>query len=47
MAYQCFYCENDIQHEELHMVSFFKEDHELEETLCDTCYSEWLEGIKE
>lgn len=43
----CFYCDDEIENEQLHFVSFFRENEEHEKTLCDECYAEWLEGIKE
>lgn len=50
MSYQCFYCEHEIERRQVHFVTFVNADidHvEREEALCDECYQEWLEGIKE
>ncbi|WP_240375936.1 hypothetical protein [Bacillus piscicola] len=48
MENTCFYCDSTIdQHESVHQVAFFRENEELEKTLCGTCYTEWLEGMKE
>lgn len=47
MAYNCFYCDYEINEDEIHFVSFFNMNQEHEQTLCAECYAEWLEGIKE
>lgn len=47
MENTCFYCDDAIEERNIHYISFFHEYREREETLCDVCYSEWLEGIKE
>lgn len=47
MAESCFYCGNALnQNDAVHYVSFIRENNEEEQTLCDACYNEWLEGIK-
>lgn len=47
MKETCFYCDDHLHDNRLHYVSFFHNAVEREETLCDVCYAEWLEGIKE
>lgn len=47
MKSTCFYCDYEIDEKKIHYISFFHEAMEREEMLCDGCYSEWLEGIKE
>ncbi len=42
----CFYCQNAIEDQHVHYVSIVSNAQEREETLCDVCYSEWLEGTK-
>lgn len=44
---QCFYCANDIEYGKAYHVTFISDQNEHEKPLCDVCYSEWLEGIKE
>ncbi|MBS4171667.1 hypothetical protein [Bacillus sp. FJAT-49736] len=47
MENSCFYCDYSIEGGKHHYISFFKDGVEHEQPLCDICYSEWLEGIKE
>ncbi|MDQ0338919.1 hypothetical protein J2S00_001705 [Caldalkalibacillus uzonensis] len=47
MSYLCFYCDYEVDPEEVHFVMFQIMDAEREEALCEHCYAEWLEGIKE
>ncbi|MET3698506.1 hypothetical protein SAMN05877753_109146 [Bacillus oleivorans] len=47
MAEQCFYCTKEVDDNQLHFVTFLSSMSEREETLCDECYQEWLQGIKE
>lgn len=46
LSYRCFYCDLEVDVNELHMVSFNIMDDERDEVLCDECYREWLEGQK-
>lgn len=46
MQEKCFYCTNDIEERQLHYVSFITEGSEKNESLCDECYQEWLDGMK-
>ncbi|MEH6946125.1 hypothetical protein [Peribacillus asahii] len=46
MSEKCFYCTNDIQENGIHHVTFHVTDEHRDETLCDECYQEWLQGIK-
>lgn len=46
-TYKCFYCENDIEPDHVHIVNLYDPEHPQDERLCDQCYAEWLEGIKE
>ncbi|WP_195891949.1 hypothetical protein [Neobacillus dielmonensis] len=46
MSEKCFYCSNDIEENQLHLVSFITSNEERNESLCDECYQEWLHGIK-
>ncbi|UFU00734.1 hypothetical protein KO561_07305 [Radiobacillus kanasensis] len=43
----CFYCDQPITEPSIHFVNFFHNYNDREETLCPSCYKEWLEGIKE
>jgi hypothetical protein len=47
MEENCFYCDYEIEKGKMHHISFFKNNEEHAKQLCDVCYSEWLEGIKE
>ncbi|EGL82752.1 hypothetical protein CathTA2_1760 [Caldalkalibacillus thermarum TA2.A1] len=47
MTYRCFYCDYDVDPEDVHFVTFKIMEQEREEPLCKHCYGEWLEGIKE
>ncbi|KIL74595.1 hypothetical protein ACP2W0_09735 [Pseudobacillus badius] len=46
MDQTCFYCDEDLTQKRTHYISFFHENQEREETMCEYCYSEWLQGIK-
>lgn len=46
MNQPCFYCSNDTDVHEIHLVTFQVTQGEREEILCDECYKEWLQGIK-
>ncbi|MBU8906487.1 hypothetical protein [Desertibacillus haloalkaliphilus] len=46
MGYQCFYCDYDVEQQEVHFIPLVNADHEREEPMCRDCYFEWLEGIK-
>lgn len=46
MPEKCFYCTNDIEERQLHYVSFISSNKERDESLCDECYQEWLQGVK-
>lgn len=46
MNQTCFYCTNDMEDKETHHVTFHVSQTEPDETLCDECYREWLQGIK-
>ncbi|MDQ0254866.1 hypothetical protein J2S74_002248 [Evansella vedderi] len=41
----CFYCEEEIEGY-LRFASFVYENDHVEKPLCQHCYHEWLEGIK-
>ncbi|WP_243298432.1 hypothetical protein [Bacillus litorisediminis] len=47
MAEQCFYCLREVDDNQLHFVTFLASMNEREEALCNECYQEWLQGIKE
>jgi hypothetical protein len=44
MDNQCYYCKYELDNP--HYVTFYKNDYEHSELLCDECYAEWLESIK-
>jgi hypothetical protein len=46
VSHTCFYCSNDIEENEIHLVTFEVTNNEREESLCHECYQEWLQGIK-
>jgi hypothetical protein len=46
MLEKCFYCTTEIEKRQLHYVSFVSSNQERNESLCDECYKEWLEGLK-
>ncbi|MBM7655639.1 hypothetical protein [Neobacillus cucumis] len=46
MVEKCFYCTDDIEEKQFHIVPFVTMNEERDETLCNDCYKEWLEGIK-
>ncbi|MDQ0214882.1 hypothetical protein J2S13_001279 [Oikeobacillus pervagus] len=46
MSHTCFYCGYEIEENKIHEVTLIKSQQESDETLCDVCYSDWLEGIK-
>ncbi len=47
MENQCFYCDIDIENGQVYQITFFLDQSEHDKSLCDVCYAEWLEGIKE
>ena len=47
MGEKCFYCTDEIEGNQLHLITFDVADQEREEVLCKGCYHEWLHGIKE
>lgn len=47
MSQQCFYCANETEENGIHHVTFHVSNTEREELLCEECYQEWLQGIKE
>lgn len=46
-TFQCFYCGEKIEPGHVHITHLYESEHPKDEPLCDDCYSEWLEGIKE
>ncbi|WP_338471713.1 hypothetical protein R4Z10_02775 [Niallia sp. XMNu-256] len=46
MQHTCFYCWNETQEKQTHLVTFHVSNQEREEKLCHECYQEWLLGIK-
>lgn len=46
MDEQCFYCAQAIEDKYHHGVFVMQNEH-VEKPLCQDCYKEWLEGIKE
>jgi hypothetical protein len=46
MSQKCFYCTDDKEENEIHLVTFQVSHMDREEILCDECYQEWLQGIK-
>lgn len=44
MSYQCHHCEHET--ESIHMASYFQANKEIDELLCDECYSDWLQSLK-
>lgn len=47
MDQTCFYCDNQMSEKNAHHVSFLIDAADRNETLCDICYKDWLEGIKD
>jgi transposase-like protein len=45
MDEQCFYCQN--KKEIGHYGVFVQQNEQVEKPLCQDCYKDWLEGIKE
>jgi NAD-dependent SIR2 family protein deacetylase len=45
MDEQCFYCNNQIEHDYYHGL-FVQQNEHVEKPLCKDCYKDWLEGIK-
>ena len=45
--YSCYYCGQKIEEGHVHMTHLYEAEHPQDEPLCDECYGEWLEGIKE
>jgi hypothetical protein len=46
MGEKCFYCADEIEGKQIHLITFDVADQEKEEVLCKGCYHEWLHGIK-
>lgn len=46
LQHTCFYCWNETQEKQTHLVTFHVSNQEREEKLCHECYQEWLLGIK-
>ena len=46
MFQKYFYCSNDIEENNIHLVTFQVTNTDKEEVLCDECYQDWLQGIK-
>lgn len=46
MDEQCFYCHMAIE-SKYYQGIFVIENEQVEKSLCEDCYQEWLEGIKE
>jgi hypothetical protein len=46
MTQKCFYCTDDTEENEIHLVTFHVTNVDRDEILCDECYQEWLQGIK-
>ena len=46
MDEQCFYCNQAIEEKYHHGVFVMQNEH-VEKPLCQDCYKEWLEGMKE
>ncbi|MGC5327646.1 hypothetical protein [Brevibacillus sp. SYSU BS000544] len=44
MSYTCYHCEHET--ENVHMITFFHNQQDRDELLCDECYQEWLHAIK-
>lgn len=44
MEYTCYYCEHNTS--SAHLVTFYKQDEERNELLCDECYADWLLALK-
>lgn len=42
----CFYCNREVEENDLHLISFVSMNKEQEQILCSQCYAEWLEGTK-
>ncbi|CAJ1003189.1 MULTISPECIES: hypothetical protein [Bacillales] len=42
--YKCCHCEHET--DSIHLITYFQGKQEREELVCDTCYAEWLEGLK-
>jgi hypothetical protein len=43
---KCFYCDYEIEGRS-YVINFDKDNKEHSAHLCDVCYPEWLEGLKE
>jgi hypothetical protein len=46
MEENCFYCGEEINDRFSHGLFIHQNEH-VDKTLCQDCYKEWLEGIKE
>ncbi|MBP1933801.1 hypothetical protein [Ammoniphilus resinae] len=44
-SYTCHYCDHPT--ESIHQVTFYQEQEEQNELLCDSCYEEWLMSLRE
>ncbi|WP_017727622.1 hypothetical protein [Halalkalibacterium ligniniphilum] len=47
MDVQCFYCSERIEEKNQFVASFFLQQEHVDKPLCEECYKEWLEGMKE
>lgn len=43
-VYRCYHCEHESP--SAHLITFFQGTEERDELLCDSCYADWLEGLK-
>ncbi|HZG80517.1 MAG TPA: hypothetical protein VEZ13_07050 [Brevibacillus sp.] len=43
-TYRCYHCEHESP--SAHLITFFQGTEERDELLCDSCYADWLEGLK-
>ncbi|WP_442598245.1 hypothetical protein [Neobacillus sp. D3-1R] len=46
MDEQCFYCHAPLEETNFYGAFIYQNEH-LEKPLCQECYKDWLEGIKE
>jgi hypothetical protein len=44
MNHTCYHCQHDTQN--AHLVTFYNDQDEQNELLCDACYDEWLQSLK-
>lgn len=46
MDSQCYYCQHDAG-DKVYYITIYEVDDEHDEPLCDSCYKDWLESMKD